>query len=121
VAAPSTFENLDSSARDSQLRAGVFTFATGLAIAAVLVRVHAGAGVRVLLFFPFFFGIYCVVSALLGTCGVSALMRRRISCGGAQRMGDRRHIAGARRRGMMVLTATATASALATIAMMIAH
>src|SRR5678815_4568809 len=76
--------NLSASAQDTQLRAGLISLATALAVAAALGHSGAPAGYRALVFIPFFVAVYGVLAALYGTCGISAIAGMRITCQGRE-------------------------------------
>jgi hypothetical protein len=106
--------NLDSSAKDSQMRVGLVALAAAMLAAVLLAQSGAAAGVRALSFVPFFVASYGILSALYGVCGFTALAGRRITTEGTERVADRFELTCQRRSGMRVLVLSAAFAALAT-------
>jgi len=91
--------NLDARAQNVALRAGIGVIALSLAIAVLLQQLGAAAHYRLLLVPAFFFGPYAVQAALVGTCGFTALLGRRITSSGPEPVADRAELVALRRRG----------------------
>lgn len=95
--------NLDAAAQDTQLRAGLVALAMSLVVAAALGGSGTSPGLRALVFLPFFVAAYGVLAALYGTCGVSAIAGRRITCQGSERIADCGERSVQRARGLKVM------------------
>jgi hypothetical protein len=106
--------NLDSRAQGAQMRVGLFALA--IALGAVVMLAHSGAapGYRSLAFAPFLVAAYGVLSALYGTCGMTAIAGRRITSEGTERIADRDELASQRKTGARVLAISIALSAVAT-------
>lgn len=107
--------NLDAAAQDTQLRSGLIALATALVVAAALGHSSAGPGFRALVFLPFFVASYGVLAALYGTCGISAIAGRRITCQGTERIVDRAERAEKRAQGVKVLSVSFVLAVVATV------
>lgn len=107
--------NLDSAAQDTQLRSGLVALATALLVAAVLGGSGAAPVYRVFVFLPFFVAAYGVLAALYGTCGITALAGRRITCQGSERVADRCERSELRTSGMKVLSGSFLLASAATV------
>jgi len=116
-----TATNLDSRVIDTQLRIGVCVL--GLAMAAAVLLLHASVSwqLRSVLFLPFFFGFYGLHAGLTGTCGVNALMGRRVTGEGIEPIASPEERACARQRGAYVLASIAATSLAATSMLVLAH
>jgi len=106
--------NLDPSTQDTQLRGGLIALTLALGVAAMLGHSGAAPGYRALVFVPFFVAAYGVMAALYGTCGISAIAGRRITCQGTERIADRNERAVQRRNGMKVLSVSLALATAAT-------
>jgi hypothetical protein len=113
--------NLGQAAQDAQLRMGVAFVSVGLAAAVALRHVDVGAGVRALLFLPFFVGAYGVQAGLYKVCGINALFGRRITQEGACPVADPRDLADYRRTGIRIFAASAAFAALAATLVVVAR
>jgi hypothetical protein len=112
--------NLDSSAQDMQMRAGLIALALALLSAVALDHRGATPGLRVLAFLPFFVAAYGVLSALYRTCGFSALAGKRMTPDGAERVADREELTSQRKVGMRVLGLSFALAATATALLVLA-
>jgi hypothetical protein len=106
--------NLDATTQDTQLRAGLIALVMALVVAAALGHSGAAPGYRVLVFAPFFVASYGVLAALYGTCGISAIAGRRITCQGTERIADRGERSTQRAKGMKVLSVSLALATAAT-------
>jgi hypothetical protein len=121
MAALTTRGNLEERAQDTQLRIGVAFVSVGLAMAIALRHVDVGAGVRALLFLPFFVGAYGVQAGLYKVCGINALFGRRITEEGPRPVADPRDLADYRRTGIRIFAVSAALAALAATLVVVAR
>jgi hypothetical protein len=106
--------NLESRAQDTQLRVGLVALAVSLVVGNLLVNGAVASGYRLLAFVPFFVAAYGVLAALYQTCGITAIMGRRITSEGSEPVADRAELAKHRARGMRVLLGSTLLAAVAT-------
>jgi hypothetical protein len=99
--------NLDAQAQNVGLRAGIGVIAASLALAVLLQMLGAATLYRLLLVPAFFAGVYGVQAALVGTCGFTALLGRRITSSGPEPVADRAELGALRRRGIWGIAASA--------------
>jgi hypothetical protein len=121
MAALTTGGNLEQPAQDAQLRIGVAFVSVGLVAAVVLRHVDVGAGIRALLFLPFFVGAYGVQAGLYKVCGINALFARRITIEGPRPVADPRDLAEYRRTGIRILASSAAFAMLAATLVVVAR
>lgn len=106
--------NLDASAQDTQLRAGLLALTTALITAAALCSTSASPIYRVVVFVPFFIASYGVLAALYATCGISAIAGLRYTCQGSEPIADRSELSAHRSRGIRVLSLSLVLATIAT-------
>jgi hypothetical protein len=106
--------NLDGRAQNTQIRAGVVTVALGLAAAMAMNALRVGLGTHLLLVPVLFFGAYGVCAGLARTCGLTAIVGRRLTATGSEPIADRVELAALRRRGALVIALSLLVSVLAT-------
>jgi len=96
------------------MRFGLVSLAVGLLAVAVLTQLGVQPAYRALAFVPFFFASYGVISALFGVCTITAVMGRRMTADGAERVANREELAEQRRYAARVLFLTFALAAGAT-------
>jgi hypothetical protein len=102
--------NLDGQAQNVALRAGIGVIAVSLALAVLFQKLDAATVYRLLLVPAFFAGVYGVQAALVGTCGFTALLGRRITSSGPEPVADRAELVALRRRGLWGIATSAGVS-----------
>ena len=96
--------NLDSHAKEAQLRVGLIALAMALVVVAFLARSDAAPFFRAVVFLPFLVATNGVLAAFYGTCGLTALAGHRRTTDGAEVVADRAELAAHRRTGAWVLS-----------------
>jgi hypothetical protein len=121
MAAVTSRGNLESRAQETQLRIGLVALAVSLAVGSVLARGGVAPGYRLVAFLPFFMAAYGVLAALYRTCGVTAIMGRRITSDGSEPVADRAELASHRARGMRVMLGSVLLAGVATAFLFVAR
>jgi len=86
-------------------------------LAVGLLHLRAPTETRVFLVLPFFVGFYGLFAGMTGICGLSGLLGRRLTAQGSEPIVSPEERRSVRRLGLEVLLAIATASSLATWAL----
>jgi hypothetical protein len=113
--------NLDAQAQNVGLRAGIAMIAVSLALAVLLQMLGAAMVYRLLLVPAFFAGVYGVQAALVGTCGFTALLGRRITSSGPEPVADRAELVALRRRGLWGIAASIGVAAITGVLLVLAR
>ena len=106
--------NLDTTAQETQMRAGLIALAAALVLAVLLTRSGVAPGYRVVAFLPFFVAAYGVLSALYSVCGFTAFAGCRMTSEGTERVACRIELSTQRRCGMRVIMMSLGLATLAT-------
>jgi hypothetical protein len=96
------------------MRVGVVALATALVLGTLIAKSGAAHGYRALAFGPFFVAGYGVLAALYRTCGISAIVGRRVTSDGMERIVDRVELAELRSRGLRIIAGSVVLAAGAT-------
>jgi len=106
--------NLGEVPQDSRLRMGAISFALGLVLAVVMLKLNAPPPIRLLLAVPFFAGANGLSMGLSGTCAGLAIRGLRDNGDGPTPIIDRNELARVRRTAMKVTACALLSGALAT-------
>jgi hypothetical protein len=107
--------NLDERAQNMQLRVGILVSALGFGAMVVTHTLGAGRATTHALLLPVLFvGAYGICAGLSRTCGLTAILGRRLTPTGTERIADRAELCALRRRGAAIMATSLAVAVFAT-------
>jgi hypothetical protein len=102
--------NLDVRAQTTQLRVGVAMVLVALCGAVAMRHFGAAGAVRLTLAPVLLVGSYGIAAGIAGTCGLTALLGKRLTDGGAEPVADRCERKALRWRGLFIIAVSVVVS-----------